>query len=407
AVVVDGSGLSFTAARSRVSEALRQRKNQRWLKHSSAVLAAVDDNRSLCESCGAEAGQHSDRLGDERETENDRTEEKIGDHCKRRREVGRKARKELTRGDLEPALSLNEVLGGERLLAAVYLDADRAGEVFASIDSADDLARVASTVQEGTQQALTSAINTLGLAKRVVIPVLGGDDVFVLCAASRAAELLELLWSELHDQVTTKLQRRLGATVTFSAGVAIAERFLPLRLLHDHAHAALREAKEATYVTGDEPHVVVRTVGKVRRSAPEGPVFGGPLPSGLWRGWGAGATDSRSGGPQPAPGRTLGELVRQLAAMNPSQRSGLLDDLAQESAGVRELYVDYRRAKLDEEGSVNALAGALETARQLADHVARRLGRGSPRPNARITSPDVWSVLHGGILACDLRWTND
>lgn len=366
-----------------LSTRIRQRKSLRWLDAPGEVLAQVSSNQELCQGCGAEAGTVQDRLSSRDE---DPAHELIGPQCQARRNQARSARKDRSN---VAAHDVNELFDrdGERLLAAVYLDADRAGELFATVDSADLLTFLADTVREGSSKALHHAVEDVGLEGRVVHPVVGGDDVLVLCAAREAARLVEQLWDHLDTEVAAPVAGRVGRPLSFSAGMAIGDRFVPLRVFYERAASALRAAKnarpaEATDQAG--PHVVVETIGRPRRTAPEqGPLFGGPVSRSEWAGW------NEPGGATPGAA-SVGDVTRALAAMSSAQRAGFLDDLGEPSDSVRALAVEYRAAQHGEDRNGQALRDALVHAEQ----VASSLGG------------DRWAVLRGGLFAVDLGWAD-
>lgn len=358
---------------------LRRRKSVRWLDVPGEVLAQVSSNQELCQGCGAEAGTVQDRLSSRDE---EPEYELIGPQCQARRNEARSARKDRSN---VAAHDLNEIFDREsELLAAVYLDADRAGELFATVDSADQLTFLADIVREGSSNALHRTVGDLGLEGRVVHPVVGGDDVLVLCAAREAARLVERLWGHLDTEVAALVAERFGRPLSFSAGVAIGDRFVPLRVFYDRAAAALRAAKTAGVAGGTNhtgAHVVVETIGRPRRTAPEqSPLFGGAVTAAAWRGW----SDSSDGGP------SIARVVRDLAGVSSAQRAALLDDLATPSPSVREIDIEYRAVQHGADRSGVALQDALVH----ADGVASSIGG------------DRWAVLRGGLFAVDLGWTD-
>jgi hypothetical protein len=363
AAIPYGDGASFKSAAAQLAAAIARRKQTRWLDEPSEVLADVSDPRRLCQACGRETATVTDRLGDDTEL--------IGNQCQRRRERGRNARRS---GTVEQAMDLNDLFASDvvqvgetaggtgadrrRLLAALYLDVDRAGEKLALCGDSSQLGELSRQLRDGTQRAFTKAVKQLGLDGRVLAPVVGGDDLLIFVDASFAGSLLAAIWDGIEQYVTKP------TGLHSSAGLAMAVRYLPLRLLTQEAGVALREAKEASYGTG-EPHVSMHVVGRVRRSAPvDGRVFGAPIPASCWS--------------------SIGQLVDRLGALPPAQRSGLLADLAGRTPSIVELDIDYRAVHRD----AAALAEAVEAARAVAAK----------------TGAEWWSVLAGGLFAVDLGW---
>lgn len=375
----------FRAALGSLGRALAERKRTRWLDEPGAVLADTTGPRGLCEACGIEAADRSDRFGDPEDVE------RIGPQCAVRRQAGRQARRGAGSGraagsgqdgGLEgsgtQAGDLDDLFGGSEhrgrpgggLLAAVYVDVDRAGERVAACASPEELCDLSGRLRWGARRSLEEAVERTGISGRFLAPVVGGDDVLVFVDAAKAAELLAAIWSGIDTHVTAATGRNGRPGLHASAGVAVADRYTPLGLLTRQAASALRRAKDDSYRSG-VPHVAVSTIGRIRRSAPDrGLVFGTPVPRFSW-----------------FPDGGLSRCVEQLRRVTPAQRHGLLGDLATSPQSLRELDVDYRIAR---QGG-DSLRRAVEEARGLAHDAGG----------------DLWEVLLGALLATDLGWGGD
>lgn len=379
AVPVDSE---FGSAAAELAAAIARRKQTRWLDEPGTVLADVADPRALCQACGREPATHDDQLGGS-------DTEKIGERCHHRRRYGREHRHS---GHVEQATDLNDLFGGRdtvvvdepagatgatgrRLLAAVYLDVDRAGERLARCSTSKELADLSAHLRDGTQRAFAEAVERLGLDGRVLAPVVGGDDVLVFVDAAVAGSLLSAILEGI-DRYVTK-----PTGLHSSAGIVIAVRFLPLRLLTQRAGVALRAAKEASYRGAPgraEPHISFHVVGRVRRSAPsDGVVFGAPMPASRWV-----RIDTR--GRSDRTGADIGDVIDYLRDLPPAQRAGLLADLAQQPESLMELDIEYRATHR----SSPSLAAAVEAAREVAT----------------ATDARWWQVLAGALFALDLGW---
>lgn len=418
AVAVASEG-DFRSDHRRLADALARRKTSKWLHTASQTFADERDPRRLCRGCGIEPVTHTDKLGGT-------DTEEIGDFCRRRREAGRRGRRD---GELPQALSLEDLLGDSRstdardaghkrdprsgsrkpepedgqrrrLLAVVYLDADRAGERLMECSDAGELEHLSGLITSGSTRALEETVADLDLEGKFLAPIVGGDDVLVIAAADYAADLLRGIWLRLSEYVTSRTASGGRAGLSSSAAVVMADRHVPLRLMFTEAEEALREAKQASYAHPEgEPHCAVRCVGRPRRAAPtSGLVFGAPLPRSCWV--------SPDGDPP------LVRLFEHLAALPSAQRNGLLVDLEERSPKVRALSVDYRASRAGPH-----LAAALELAREIAGHApgsasfsrgvgsAVGAGSGAGAPGAS-WSCDPWRVLAGGVLAVDVGWVD-
>ncbi|WP_208029754.1 Cas10/Cmr2 second palm domain-containing protein [Rhabdothermincola sediminis] len=374
-----GVGPDFQVARRELAAALHARKNGRWLEEATVDLRSPEPPGSLCQACGREPPvSDPDRVGDR--------SERIGEQCRVRRQAGRTDEPAVPglvelafARDLEALLEPPAADGAgdrsSRALAVLYLDADRAGERIAGFDTADALREFAEALQGGVRTATATALDERGLQRRVMVPVIGGDDVLLIAEASVAAGLLASLWDGLDAEVGARPGPTAG--LTFSAGLAVADRFVPIGVMVGAARDALHDAKHATYLARQaggppQPHVHAVSLGGVRRSGGTGTLFGGSIPRGHW-GFGAHCS---------AP--TVEETARAIAGVSATQRSGLLADLTA-TGELRSLTIDYRAARDRSRSLADAVACAGE--------LARACGQGSP-----------WELLRSAIFAVELGW---
>ena len=375
------------AGRERVWAELARRKAERAAREPLPVL--VPAGTPLCQACGREPGRElSDPHADERY---------LGRQCERRRQQGQAARNQprpWARG-LHPAVDLNHLFGPgpagggdagqarperEAALAAVYLDADGAGELVRRKQE-KHLRRLAGDLQEVTRAALYGSLERLNLDGRFIAPVVGGDDVLVFLDSASAPALLRRLWEGLEP-----LKQKWG--LTFSAAVTLAPVRSPLKLLLQRAERDLREAKRAAAAArragsgpeaGAEPWVAVTSLLGNRLHDPSAPLFGGPLPQRLWAG----------GGP------SVQALTRALAGIGRAQRAGMAADLAQPSQELAWLDLEYR-ASAGRRGGAGEAGEAVEHALEQAARLAAALSRA--RPDLPATRD---GTLRSGLVAAE------
>lgn len=303
-----------------------------WLDEpTKTLIGARTRPQEVCCACGLEVGDAEDTVGDGAEPER----EWIGAQCRARRMRGRQA----------GFPNIQDLLNDEdAVLACIYMDADRLGAMFRGLPSWKALREAAERVRDAVSHCQKRAALELG-ADRLLMPVVGGDDLLFFCSATSAPMLLEELWNELDQRL-----QPLGERITFSAGMAVGPYALPLRLYFRTAQAALQEAKRFSYTSG-EPHVQVESLieGRLHGRAhgvQRGGVFGGPLPRArFWR---------------EAP--CVRELMARIDAVGSAQRAGLAEDLLEESAALRDLMLDHRGVHGEESDAVEL---AVNEARQL------------------------------------------
>lgn len=329
----------FADDRRALAVALAQRKSHRALDTPSDTVIEVGTwPTDVCEACGRERATTIDRVGDH--------EERIGEQCRERRLRGRAGRPpQRDEVWIDVTRDLSEITAERSsLIAAVYLDADRAGQRLAEFGNPEDLSRFATALRQATRKAIFDAVDVHHLEGKVVAPVVGGDDVLLLCDASHACALVDTLWRRLdHHQRDGGLEPLLA----FSGGVAITSPQLPLRVAVRSAQEALGLAKQARRPDQPEAHVALLSVSERRLHTPGQPIFGRAIPRSCW--WGAGPS--------------VRELVEAMSKVGRTQRAGLAADLLGPSTAMARLDVDYRAARSD---AVREVSG-------LADRVSQRL----------------------------------
>jgi hypothetical protein len=375
AVMVPGG--NFEVARGRLWRDMARRKAMRSLDEVSRVL--VGGGVRPCQACGREPGEIKSQVGDD-----PADEELIGPQCELRRSAGRATRSASTAGELPPAQHISQLFGhsedqeadrehgrGEAL-AAIYLDADRAGERLQGLASISELKAFAESVRSVTRAALYGAIGALRLAGRFLAPVVGGDDVLVFVDARCADAMLGELWTRLRP-----LERQWG--LCFSGAVTVGPSRAPLRLLLRQVEADLRLAKQSSggpEAGRREPAVVVTSLLAGRLHDPRQPLFGGPVGRSWW-----------TGSPSVA------ELVGALRSVTPAQRAGMAQDLAQPSAELVDLDLEYRATP---KGGGQAKQQAEAVKQALA--AARRL---TVALQERVPTVSLVEILRSGLLATE------
>ncbi len=403
-------GHDFQAARRLLWRAVTRRKAMRGLDEPSRLLLPA--GVPACQACGREPGDVELKGRDE---PND--EQRIGRQCELRRRAGRAARSATGQAEPAPARELGELFGADErdrdrdsepagrrgsMLAAVYLDADRAGERLQALASMGEVKAFADSVRSVTRSALHAAVRTLGLDGKFIAPVVGGDDVLVFIDARQAAAMLRELWKRLRP-----LEQRWE--LRFSGAVAVGPARAPLRLLLRQVEADLRASKQAAAtvtaarvtaagaagpgVTGadptaaggarrQEPAVTVTSLSGGRLHDPRRPLFGGPVPQSLWTG---------------SPSVT--ELIAALGSVPPAQRAGMAEDLAQPSAELVDLDLQYRAVAGSASGrSADGQRPREESPVQRALHAGRTL---AVALRAAVPQTSLADVLRGGLIAAE------
>jgi hypothetical protein len=313
-------------------------KRERGLRRSLATLVDADTPPDqVCGSCGREPGDAGVR--------HDRP---VGPQCLARANAADDVvvladRRVRVTCNLEEMMSKSDGEGRD-LLATIYLDADNLGVRLQAVRDATELGSFAASLRRGVQVAVSMTVGSCGLDGQVVLPVVGGDDVVLICDAGRTLEVLAALWEHLD----VALEGVGGAEpLRFSAGVAIGPVRAPLRVHFDLARRALKAAKarskraagKASAAGAGEPYVEVRSFAPLAGHSGDEPLFGEPVPRSALDGFVA--------------------LVGQIRSLPRAQVAGLRHDLDEAVPVVRTLHLDYRAARHAGVASVCASAEAV------------------------------------------------
>lgn len=317
---------------------MAQAKRERGLRRGMTTLLneGVRPDQ-VCGSCGREPGYAGERQG-----------RPVGSQCVARLEAAKDVR-QLAGQPVRVTRNLEEMMrksGGDEhhreLLATIYLDADGLGMRLHGMRDPTELQEFALALRHGVQRAVAATVDRCHLSGRVVLPVVGGDDVMVICDGRETLKVLPALWHELDAALAG-----VGGSepLQFSAGVAIGPMRAPLRIHFELARRALKNAKKrakkasgADAVT-PEPHVEIRSFAPLVGHGGDKPLFGDPFPR-----------------------RSLQDviaLVGEVGRLPGAQVAGLRRDLDETVGVVRRLHLDYRATRHSDVARVIDAAEAL------------------------------------------------
>lgn len=334
-VVTATASPDFAGCWAELTARMARAKRERGLRRALGTLVpgGVPPDR-VCGSCGREPGDAG--------TRHDRP---VGPQCVARNDAAVDA-VDLGGARVRVTRNLEEMMrrsgDDERgLLVTVYLDADGLGHRVQALRSDHELGSFAASLRRGVQQAVAETVQHCGLDGRVVVPVVGGDDVVLIFEASRAVDVLGELWGRL-DAALAGVG---GAEpLRFSAGVAFGPVRAPLRLHFDLARKALKGAKaaskQASAANGRAgPYVQIQSFAPLAGHKMDVPLFGGPLPRAALDG--------------------VRDVIKEAQALPGAQVAGLRRDLEEPLGVVRTLHLDYRASRHREVADVCERAEAL------------------------------------------------
>jgi|GEM_PF-2032674 len=226
-----------------------------------------------CSSCGLEAAVVTDRIpsndsesekgaaaegGDAPQAKDVRIYSQEGDpvcsHCLQKREAGRGERNRLKKSPMKTAQTINDIAGEDERghYAVVYADANNMGSTFSELETMADYTLFSLAVTDVLKDAVKRLIEAHALKGHYQAPILGGDDLFFIVPAHKAARLSSDLVKEVRNGFRRKaadleerddLAQRL-AGIGMSVGFVVVPAHFAIRYAADYAEALLRSAKK-------------------------------------------------------------------------------------------------------------------------------------------------------------------
>ena len=147
---------------------------------------------------------------------------------------------------------LRGITGGKDYLALVYADGNGMGQVFAGLETLEDVRDTAKTIDNAIYTAMSEAVTRhlqIVPAEGNIPPrfpfdmlMMGGDDMTIVTPAPQALDVACTLAKTFQEK--TQGYGSEGKGFTLSLGVVFAPVKYPFALLHDLAYDALKHAKK-------------------------------------------------------------------------------------------------------------------------------------------------------------------
>jgi CRISPR/Cas system-associated protein Cas10 (large subunit of type III CRISPR-Cas system) len=255
-MIIHGNGtdvMPFGSLVQLLADRLREEKGGRL----SAPIPPLPGYVRRCNSCGIRAAERKDLLREGEEPD------WLCSCCFSHRNRGRIERKRLQDQELQTAESINDIVGEEErsYVALIYADANEMGQKLFKMPRMEDYAILSHTVTTVFDELRKEIVKSFRLMKRYQAPILGGDDLFFIVPAAKAAPIVSYLIEKTKERfgqeadvlqsknetVATELRN-----VTLSVGFVIVPSHFNIRFSVDYIEALLRRAKEAYHDKGEE-----------------------------------------------------------------------------------------------------------------------------------------------------------
>ena len=252
-MIVHGNGadvMPFGNLVQLLADRLREEKGQRL----SAFIPPLPGYVKRCDSCGIRAAEEQDRLREGEEPV------WLCSSCLSHRNRGRSERERLKEHDPEfqTAESINDIVGEQErgYVALIYADANGMGQKLFKMQRMEDYAMLSSTVTTIFDELTKELVKVFQLKERYQAPILGGDDLFLIVPAAKAAPIVDHLMEQAKKRFKEEayaLQSESSSVaqelrdVSLSVGFVIVPSHFNIRFSIEYAEALLRTAKEARH----------------------------------------------------------------------------------------------------------------------------------------------------------------
>jgi hypothetical protein len=249
------NGMPFGHLVRLLADRLREEKGHRLF----AIIPPLPGYVRRCDSCGIRAAERLDRPREE--------ENWLCSSCFFHRQRGRKELNRLKdhNPELQTAESINDIVREQErgYVAFIYADANDMGQKLFKMPRMEDYATLSNAVTTVFDKLREDIVKNFQLKGRYQAPILGGDDLFFIVPAAKAAPIVAYLMqvTERFGREAATLQGEAEAVaqelrdITLSVGFTIVPSHFNIRFSVDYAEALLRKAKEARHDKGGEPCV--------------------------------------------------------------------------------------------------------------------------------------------------------
>ena len=248
----DSLPISFGEIMRLLADKLREAKEEKMIFHHSPLPGFIH----RCESCGIEAAIENDPIRPED------SQNKICCHCLRKRTKARDERDKLEGMPQKTALTINDIADQDKhgYYAVVYADANNMGSILFEMKTMADYALFSLAVTDVLRTTTDDLVIEQKLNGCYQAPIIGGDDIFFIVPAQKAARLTQGLMEKVREGfkkksnetgITDNLAKRL-LDIGMSVGFVIVPAHFVIRYAVDYAEALLCSAKKGRKDKGED-----------------------------------------------------------------------------------------------------------------------------------------------------------
>lgn len=128
----------------------------------------------------------------------------------------------------------------EDWIGFIKIDINNLGNLYSNMKSAKDFVDKSKQIDQIIENGIKEVVQKHNLTNRYIVPVHGGDDLFILVPSSKMIEIFR--------DLSTNLKKGLyKIELSFSAGIGISNIKMPIKFIFESAEALISSAKKKAY----------------------------------------------------------------------------------------------------------------------------------------------------------------
>jgi len=133
-------------------------------------------------------------------------------------------------------------------LGFIKVDINNLGNLYSSIKNANEFKEKSKKIEDIISNSIKQVVKDFSLNGKYLVPIHGGDDLFMIVPASKVIDIFKTLSLLLKSLDQMKL--------SFSAGVGISNIKMPIKFIFESAESLISSAKKAAYRSNNNENFV-------------------------------------------------------------------------------------------------------------------------------------------------------
>ncbi len=130
----------------------------------------------------------------------------------------------------------------------IKVDINNLGNLYSKIKTSQEFEDTSKKIEGIVKNSVNKVVNDFNLKKKYLVPIHGGDDLFMIVPASKVTDIFKTLSSYLSSLGQMNL--------SFSAGIGISNVKMPIKFIFESAEALISSAKKSAYASNKNDNFV-------------------------------------------------------------------------------------------------------------------------------------------------------